>query len=213
MDKRRGPREVRRLRGVEVEDESLRLLEERIAREAIVPAPDVLRVDMFLNHLIDTRLLDTMGREFARLFEAERGQITKILTVEASGIAIACAAAAYMQVPVLFAKKGAGSRTLDSETYSAVIRSFTKDSLANVSVAKRFLSKEDRVLIIDDFLANGAAVRGLREIIAQAGAQLLGVGIAIEKGFQPGGEQLRSEGVHLESLAIVEGMDPLRFRG
>jgi len=190
----------------------LRLLEERIAREAMVLGPDVLRVDMFLNHLIDTRLLDAMGREFYRLFEAERGRITKILTVEASGIAIACAAAAHMQVPVLFAKKGAGNKTLDRETYSAVIRSFTKDSLTNVSVAKRFLSAEDRVLIIDDFLANGAAVRGLREIIGQAGAQLLGVGVAIEKGFQPGGADLRNEGVRLESLAIVDSMDPLHFR-
>ena len=196
----------------------LRLLEERIAREAMAPAPDVLRVDMFLNHLIDTELLDAMGREFYRLFEAERGSVTKILTVEASGIAIACAAAAYFvgadgaRCPVLFAKKGVISRTLDSETWSAVIRSFTKDSLTNVSVAKRFLRPGDRVLIIDDFLANGAAVRGLREIIAQAGAQLLGVGIAIEKGFQPGGADLRREGIHLESLAIVESLMPLKFR-
>ena len=200
------------------EDTHLRLLEERIAREALVPAPDVLRVDMFLNHLIDTQLLDAMGREFYRLFEAERGQVTKILTVEASGIAIACAAAAYFgcaagaTAPVLFAKKGVSNKTLDRETYSAVIRSFTKDSLTNVSVAKRFLRAEDKILIIDDFLANGAAVRGLREIIAQAGAQLLGVGIAIEKGFQPGGAELRAEGIHLESLAIVESMDPLKFR-
>ena len=191
----------------------MRLLEERIAREALVLGPDVLRVDMFLNHLIDTALLDAMGREFYRLFAAQRGRVTKILTVEASGIAIACAAAARFGVPVLFAKKGVSNKTLDSETYAAVIRSFTKDSLTNISVAKKFLGPQDKVLIIDDFLANGAAVRGLREIIAQAGAQLLGVGVAIEKGFQPGGEQLRSEGVHLESLAIVEGMDPLRFRG
>ena len=200
------------------EDTHLRLLEERIAREAMVLAPDVLRVDMFLNHLIDTRLLDAMGREFYRLFEAERGRVTKILTVEASGIAIACAAAGYFgrtagaTAPVLFAKKGVSNKTLDRETYSAVIRSFTKDSLTNVSVAKRFLSAEDNVLIIDDFLANGAAVRGLREIIAQAGARLLGVGIAIEKGFQPGGAELRNEGVHLESLAIVDSMEPLKFR-
>ena len=178
----------------------------------MVLAPDVLRVDMFLNHLIDTALLDAMGREFYRLFAAERGRITKILTVEASGIAIACAAAAYLETPVLFAKKGMGNKTLDSETYSAVIRSFTKDSLTNVSVAKRFLRADDRVLIIDDFLANGAAVRGLREILAQAGAQLLGVGVAIEKGFQPGGAQLRGEGIHLESLAIVDRMEPLKFR-
>ena len=181
-------------------------------------APDVLRVDMFLNHLIDTQLLDAMGREFYRLFETQRERITKILTVEASGIAIACAAARYFKsasgetMPVLFAKKGVGNKTLDKETYSAVIRSFTKDSLTNVSVAKRFLSRDDRVLVIDDFLANGAAVRGLREIIDQAGAQLMGVGIAIEKGFQPGGAQLREEGVHLESLAIVDEMEPLEFR-
>ena len=197
----------------------MQYLEERIAQEALIAAPDVLRVDMFLNHLIDTQLLDAMGREFYRLFKPQRGKITKILTVEASGIAIACAAAAYFKdanggaIPVLFAKKGTGNKTLDKETYSAVIRSFTKDSLTNVSVAKRFLNSGDRVLIIDDFLANGAAVRGLREIIDQAGAQLMGVGIAIEKGFQPGGAQLREEGVYLESLAIVDEMEPLRFRG
>ena len=196
----------------------MRLLEERIAREALVLGADVLRVDMFLNHLIDTTLLDAMGREFYRLFEAQRGRITKILTVEASGIAIACAAAAHFSAatgsaaPVLFAKKGAINKTLDSETWSAVIRSFTKGSLTNISVAKRFLGPEDLVLVIDDFLAHGAAVRGLREIIAQAGAGLLGVGIAIEKGFQPGGAVLRAQGIHLESLAIVDSMDPLTFR-
>jgi len=190
----------------------LRLLEERIAREALVPAPDVLRVDMFLNHLIDTALLDAMGREFHRLFGARRGEVTKILTVEASGIAIACAAAARFGVPVLFAKKGLTNKTLDSETWSAVIRSFTKDSLTNISVAKRFLRPDDRVLIIDDFLAHGAAVRGLRELLSQAEAQLLGVGVAIEKGFQPGGAQLRAEGIHLESLAIIDSMNPLEFR-
>jgi len=190
----------------------LRLLEERIAREALVLSADVLRVDMFLNHLIDMALLDTMGREFYRLFEAQHSKITKILTVEASGIALACAAAAHFHVPVLFAKKGVINKTLDKEAWSAVIRSFTKDSLTNVSVAKRFLGPEDRVLVIDDFLAHGAAVRGLREIIAQAGAGLLGVGIAIEKGFQPGGAALRAQGIHLESLAIVDSMDPLTFR-
>ncbi|MCL2495748.1 MAG: xanthine phosphoribosyltransferase [Oscillospiraceae bacterium] len=190
----------------------MRLLEERIAHEALAPAPDVLRVDMFLNHLIDTALLDAMGREFYRLFEAQRGRVTKILTVEASGIAIACAAAARFDVPVLFAKKGASNKTLDRETWSAAVRSFTKDSLTNISVAKRFLGPEDSVLVIDDFLAHGAALRGLREIIAQAGAQLLGVGVAIEKGFQPGGRLLRAEGIHLESLAIVDSLDPLIFR-
>ena len=190
----------------------MRLLEERIAREALVQAPDMLRVDMFLNHMIDTALLDAMGREFYRLFEAERGRITKILTVEASGIAIACAAAAFFNVPVLFAKKGVGSKTPGSETWSAVVRSFTKGSLTSISVAKRFLGPRDSVLVIDDFLAHGAAVRGLREITAQAGAQLLGVGVAIEKGFQPGGAALRAQGIHLESLAIVDSMEPITFR-
>ena len=190
----------------------MRLLEERIRGSAMIIAPDVLRVDMFLNHMIDVELLEAMGEEFYRLFAARQAGITKILTVEASGIAIACAAARRFGVSVLFAKKGLSSKTLDSEIYSSVIRSFTKDTLTNISVAWRFLTAEDRVLIIDDFLANGAAVRGLREIIAQAGATLVGVGIAIEKGFQPGGAQLREEGIWLESLAIIDDLAELKFR-
>jgi xanthine phosphoribosyltransferase len=169
----------------------LLLLEERIATEAMVIAPDVLRVDMFLNHLIDVDLLDAMGQEFYRLFGADRLKITKILTVEASGIAIACATAACFRVPVLFAKKGLSNKTLDQNVYASEIRSFTKDNITSVSVARRFLHTEDCVLIIDDFLANGAAVRGLQGIITQAGASLVGVGIAIEKRFQHGGNGLR----------------------
>jgi xanthine phosphoribosyltransferase len=190
----------------------LQLLEERIRTQARVVAPDVLQVDMFLNHMIDVALLDAMGREFFSLFADEAESLTKILTVEASGIAIACAVARYFDVPVLFAKKGVGNKTLDKDVYASVIRSFTKDTLTNVSISRRFLGPEDRVLIIDDFLANGAAVRGLRDILGQARASLAGVGVAIEKGFQPGGGELRREGVHLESLAVVDAMNPLDFR-
>lgn len=190
----------------------LRLLEERIRREASVIAPDVLRVDMFLNHVIDVALLDAMGQEFYRRFAGKAGAVTKILTVEASGIAVACAAARCFGAPVLFAKKGASNKTLDKEVYAAVIRSFTKDSLTNISVARRFLTAEDTVLIIDDFLANGAAVRGLRDIIDQAGAQLAGVGVAIEKGFQPGGAELRAQGIQVESLAIIDNLERMEFR-
>lgn len=181
------------------------MLEERIAREATVIAPDVLRVDMFLNHMIDTDLLGELGREFYRLFGGDA--ITKILTVEASGIAIACAAASYFRVPVLFAKKGRSNKTLDADVYSSEIHSFTKDVTTGISVARRFLPADDRVLVIDDFLAHGSAVRGLCDIIGQSGAALAGVGIAIEKGFQPGGAVLREQGIRLESLAIIESMD------
>lgn len=190
----------------------MELLEERIRREAVAVAPDILRVDMFLNHMVDVELLASMGREFRRAFAGQAGAITKILTVEASGIALACAVAPYFNhIPVLFAKKGLRSRTLDSEVYASVIRSFTKDTLTDITVARRFLGPEDTVLVIDDFLANGAAVRGLRDIISQAGAMLAGVGIAIEKGFQLGGAQLREEGIRVESLAIIERLEPLVF--
>jgi len=190
----------------------LQLLEERIRREALVIASDVLRVDMFLNHMIDVELLDAMGQEFFRRFADIQGKVTKVLTVEASGIAIACAAARHFGAQVLFAKKGLSNKTLDAETYASAIRSFTKNTVTDVSVARRFLSKDDRVLIIDDFLANGAAVRGLMDILQQAGAALLGVGIAIEKGFQPGGAELRAQGVRLESLAIIDKLETLEFR-
>ena len=190
----------------------MQLLEERIRREALVIASDVLRVDMFLNHMIDVELLDAMGQEFFRRFADIQGEVTKVLTVEASGIAIACAVARRFGAQVLFAKKGLSNKTLDAQTYTSAIRSFTKNTVTDVSVARRFLSKDDRVLIIDDFLAHGAAVRGLMEILRQAGAALLGVGIAIEKGFQPGGAQLREQGVRLESLAIIDRLETLEFR-
>jgi xanthine phosphoribosyltransferase len=184
----------------------LRLLEERIRREALVVLPDVLRVDMFLNHLIDAELLDEIGAEFARIFADEVGRITKILTVEASGIAIACAAARHFGVPVLFAKKGAGNKTLDKDVYCSSVFSFTKEAVSTVSVARRFLRPGERVLVIDDFLANGAAARGLLDIIDQADAELAGIGIVIEKGFQPGGTVLRAQGVRVESLALIKSM-------
>ncbi|MDR3344299.1 MAG: xanthine phosphoribosyltransferase [Oscillospiraceae bacterium] len=184
----------------------MRLLEERIRREALVVSPDVLRVDMFLNHLIDAAFLDELGAEFARVFADEIGRITKILTVEASGIAIACAAARHFDVPVLFAKKGFGNKTLDKDVYCSSVFSFTKETVSTVSVARRFLCPGERVLVIDDFLANGAAARGLLNIIEQADAELAGVGIVIEKGFQPGGMELRAQGVRVESLAVIESM-------
>ena len=179
----------------------MKLLEERILQDGTVRPGGIVKVDRFLNHQIDVSLLDEMGKEFYRLFQNDG--VTKILTVEASGIAIACLAAQYFKVPVVFAKKSE-AKNLDSEVYAAEVRSYTKGKVYTVRVSKSYLSKNDRVLIIDDFLANGEAVRGLRSITEQAGATLAGVGIAIEKGFQPGGDQLRKEGVHLESLAIVE---------
>ncbi|MDR0531594.1 MAG: xanthine phosphoribosyltransferase [Oscillospiraceae bacterium] len=190
----------------------MRELEERIRREALAVLPDILRVDMFLNHMIDPVLLEGMGEEFYRLFAPLCGRVTKILTVEASGIAIACATARRFGVPVLFAKKGLSNKTLDKETYTSVIHSYTKDVTTHVSVARRFLGADDRVLIIDDFLANGAAARGLMDLVDQAGAQLLGIGVAIEKGFQRGGQDLRAQNIWVESLAVIAQLQPLLFR-
>ncbi|MDR0883385.1 MAG: xanthine phosphoribosyltransferase [Oscillospiraceae bacterium] len=185
----------------------MQLLEERIQSEAMVVSPDVLRVDMFLNHQIDTTLLDAIGAEFARLFADEVGRVTKILTVEASGIAVACAAARYFSVPVVFAKKGSSNRTLDQQVYCAPIYSFTKETTSTVSVARRFLSADDRVLVIDDFLANGAAARGMLSLLEQADATLAGIGIVIEKAFQPGGLALRAQGLRIASLAVISSME------
>jgi xanthine phosphoribosyltransferase len=179
------------------------LLKERILKDGVVKSDNVLKVDSFLNHQMDIELFNEMGKEFKRLFAD--APINKILTIEASGIGIACIAAQYFKVPVVFAKKSE-SVNLDGEMYRAKVESFTHKRIYNVILAKRFLSAEDHVLIIDDFLANGCAVNGLREIIAEAGATLEGVGIAIEKAFQQGGKQLRAEGVRLESLAIIEKM-------
>lgn len=182
----------------------MKLLEERIRRDGTVKAGNVLKVDSFLNHQMDIDLFNEMGKEWARLF-ADR-PVTKILTVEASGIGIACVAAQHFHVPVVFAKK-TQSLNIDGEVYTTKIESFTHKRVYDVIVSKKFLSPEDHVLIIDDFLANGCALEGLIEIVQKAGATVEGIGIAVEKGFQKGGDLIRSKGVRLESLAIVESMD------
>lgn len=182
------------------------LLEERIRKDGIVKEGNVLKVDNFLNHQIDIDLINEMGKEWKRLFADK--PINKILTIEASGIGIACVVAQYFQVPVVFAKK-AKSINLDGEFYSTKIESFTHKKVYDVIVSKKFLSKDDHVLIIDDFLANGMALDGLIDIVESSGATIEGVGIAVEKGFQPGGERIRNRGLQLESLAIVESMNPV----
>lgn len=182
----------------------MKLLEERIQRDGVVKAGNILKVDSFLNHQMDVELFDRMGQEFKRLFAD--APINKILTIEASGIGIACVAAQSFRVPVVFAKK-AQSLNIDGQVFSSKVESFTHKKTYDIIVSKKFLSSEDHVLIIDDFLANGCAVMGLIELLRAAGAVLEGVGIAIEKGFQKGGQELRSMGIRLESLAIVESMD------
>lgn len=191
----------------------MKLLEERIARDGVVKAEGVLKVDSFLNHQMDIDLFNEMGAEFKRLFAD--APINKILTIEASGIGIAAIAAQHFGVPVVFAKKSQ-SINLDGDMYSTRIQSFTHGKVFNVIVSKKFIGPDDRVLIIDDFLANGCALDGLIDIVESAGATVEGIGIAIEKGFQPGGKNLRERGYRLESLAIVDLMDPgtgaLKFR-
>jgi len=184
----------------------MKLLEERIRKDGIVKSDEILKVDSFLNHQIDIRLYDQIGAEFQRLF-ADR-PVNKILTIEASGIGIACVTAMHFDVPVVFAKK-AKSLNLDADQYVTKVQSFTHGRVYDIMVSKRYLSSSDHVLIIDDFLANGCAVNGLLDILKQAGAAAEGVGIVIEKGFQEGGERLRAQGVRVESLAIVERMDPV----
>lgn len=183
----------------------MELLERRIERDGVVKEGGVLKVDSFLNHQIDIELVDQLGAEWARLFADV--PVTKILTIEASGIGIACIAARHFNVPVVFAKK-AQSINLDGEMLSTSIRSFTHGRVFDVVLAKRFLSPDDHVLIVDDFLANGCALNGLIELVEQVGARVEAIGIAVEKGFQKGGDELRSRGYRLESLAIVESMDP-----
>ena len=182
----------------------MKLLEERIRKDGTVKAGNVLKVDSFLNHQMDIDLFNEMGKEWARLF-ADR-KITKILTVEASGIGIACVAAQHFHVPVVFAKKSQ-SVNIDGEVYSTKIESFTHKRVYDVIVSKKFLGPEDHILIIDDFLANGCAREGLIDIVNKAGATVEGIGIAVEKGFQKGGDLIRSKGIRVESLAIVESMD------
>lgn len=182
----------------------MNFLEERIVKDGIVKEGNVLKVDSFLNHQMDIELFDQMGAEFKKRF-ADR-LINKILTIEASGIGIACVVAQHFGVPVVFAKK-TKSINIEGEMYTAEVESFTHKCKNQVIVAKKFLSEDDHVLIIDDFLANGCALQGLIQIVKAAGGTVEGIGIAIEKGFQSGGTVIRNLGYHLESLAIVEGMD------
>lgn len=182
----------------------MNFLEEKIAKEGTVKEGNVLKVDNFLNHQMDISLFNQMGEEWKRRFAGR--PINKILTIEASGIGIACIAAQHFDVPVIFAKK-AKSINLEGEMYVAEVESFTHKCKNQVIVAKKFLTPQDRVLIIDDFLANGYALQGLIQIVQSAGAAVEGIGIAIEKGFQPGGRVIRNLGYQLESLAIVEAMD------
>ena len=182
----------------------MNFLEQRILHDGIVKPGNVLKVDSFLNHQMDVQLLDEIGREFKRRFEGER--ITKVLTIESSGIAIALSVARELDVPMVFAKK-TKSVNLDGETYVAEVESYTHKNTNRVIVAKKFLNPEDRVLIVDDFLANGCALQGLISIVDSAEAEVVGCGIAIEKGFQEGGDRIRNLGYRLESLVIVDSMD------
>lgn len=182
----------------------MNFLEERIIKDGVVKAGNVLKVDSFLNHQMDIELMDKMGEEFKRRFQDKN--ITKVLTIEASGIAIACSVARCFGVPLVFAKKSK-SINIEGDVYVAEVESFTHQNKNQVIVSKKFLNEGDRVLIIDDFLANGCALQGLISITESAGATVEGLGIAIEKGFQIGGRVIRNLGYHLESLAIVESMD------
>lgn len=182
----------------------MNFLEERILKDGIVKEGNILKVDSFLNHQMDIDLYNEMGKEFAKRFEGKN--INKILTIEASGIGIACVVAQYFKVPVVFAKK-AKSINIDGDMYVAEVMSFTHKNKNQVIVSKKFLGPDDHVLIIDDFLANGCALQGLIQIITEAGGTVEGIGIAIEKGFQTGGQMIRNLGYQLESLAIVESMD------
>lgn len=182
----------------------MNFLEERILKDGIVKEGNVLKVDSFINHQMDIKLIDEMGAEFKRRFADK--DINKILTIEASGIGIACIAAMHFGVPVVFAKKSK-SINIDGDVYMAEVESFTHKTVNKVIVSKKFLGPDDKVLIIDDFLANGKALEGLISIVKEAGASVEGIGIAVEKGFQPGGQIIRDMGYQLESLAIVDGMD------
>lgn len=183
----------------------MELLEERIRRDGVVKSEGVLKVDGFLNHQMDIKLFNEMGKELKRLFAD--APINKILTIEASGIGIAAVVAQHFNVPVVFAKKSQ-SINLDGDVYSTKIQSFTHQRIYDVIVSKKFLNADDHVLLIDDFLANGCALNGLIDLVEDAGATVEGIGIAVEKGFQPGGDDLRRRGYHLESLAIVQSMNP-----
>ena len=182
----------------------MNFLEEKIKKDGIIKEGNVLKVDSFLNHQMDIKLFNEMGKEWKKRFEGK--EINKILTIEASGIGIACVAAQYFGVPVVFAKKSK-SINLEGDMYTAEVESFTHKNKNQVIVSKKFLNENDKVLLIDDFLANGCALQGLIQIVQAAGASVEGIGIAIEKGFQSGGRIIRNLGYQLESLAIVEEMD------
>lgn len=189
-------------------------LKDRIRRDGIIKAGDVLKVDSFLNHQMDIRLFEAIGQEFKRRFADVK--VNKILTIEASGIGIACVVAQSFGVPVVFAKK-TQTKNIAGEVYTTKVESFTHGRVYDIIVSKEFLGKEDKVLLIDDFLANGKALEGLAQLAEDAGAQLVGAGIVIEKGFQVGGKTLREKGIRIESLAIVDSMDEatgeIVFRG
>ena len=184
--------------------EQLKLLEERIRKDGKVRGTEVLKVDSFLNHQIDVELLDEIGKELFRLY-GDCG-VTKILTIEASGIGIACVVAQHFKVPVVFAKKNK-TKNIAGDVYTSKVESFTHGKVYDIIVSKDFLQPEDRVLLIDDFLANGSALQGLINLVRDAGATLVGAGICIEKAFQPGGDMIRSMGVRVESLARIQSLD------
>ena len=182
----------------------MQLLKDRIRKDGKIKEGNVLKVDSFLNHQMDVKLFQEIGKEFKRRFADE--EITKILTIEASGIGIACVAAEVFDVPVVFAKK-TQTKNIAGEVYRTQVESFTHGRVYDIIVSKEFLGKDDKVLLIDDFLANGKALEGLSTLVQDSGAELVGAGVVIEKGFQVGGQIIRDRGIHLESLAIVESMD------
>lgn len=182
----------------------MQLLKDRIRRDGKVKEGNVLKVDSFLNHQMDIRLFQEIGKEFRRRFEGE--EINKILTIEASGIGIACVTAEAFDVPVVFAKK-TQTKNIAGDVYTTKVESFTHGRVYDIIVSKEFLGQGDKVLLIDDFLANGKALEGLAELVKLSGAELVGAGIVIEKGFQVGGDVIRSQGIHLESLAVIDSMD------
>lgn len=182
----------------------MKLLEERIRKDGVVKAGNVLKVDGFLNHQMDISLFKEIGKEFKRRFAD--AEINKILTIEASGIGIACIVAEYFDIPVVFAKKNK-TKNIEGDVWTSRVESFTHGRVFDIMVSRKYLGEGDKVLLIDDFLANGKALEGLAEIVEKSGAELVGAGIVIEKGFQRGGDILREKGIRLESLAIVESMD------
>ena len=192
----------------------MQLLKERILKDGVVKPGNILKVDSFLNHQMDIDLINEIGKEFKARFSD--CPITKILTIEASGIGIACIAAQYFHVPVVFAKK-TQTKNIAGDVYTSKVESYTHGRVYDIIVSKEFLGKGDKVLLIDDFLANGKALEGLAAVVEESGAELVGAGIVIEKGFQVGGDIIRSKGIRLESLAIVDSMDEktgtIVFRG